>query len=501
MSVARHLSRRTLAGLPAEIGRPAVDPARLGSGIVHLGLGAFARAHLAAYTAPLLAADPTWGILGVSLRRADTRDALAPQEWLYACAARDGSGERIDVLGALTGILVAPEDSASVLRRLADPAVRIVTLTVTEKGYCRDPAGDGLDEDNPSVRHDLAHPEAPTSVPGLLAAALAARRAAGVAPFAVLSCDNLAANGEATRRVVGRFAALSDPELGRFITGEVAFPCSMVDRIVPATTPADRARIQAALGVADAWPVVSERFRQWVIEDRFPLSRPAWEQSGAELVADVRPYEEMKLRLLNASHSAIAYLGQLAGWKTVAAAIGEPALAAYIADLMAESAATLRLPAGVDLDAYRRALLDRFANPALQHRTAQIASDGSQKLPQRLFAPALELRRSGRAAPCIALAVAAWLRFLRGTADDGAELALDDPQASRLRAAACAAPDEHALCDAVFALPGIVPPMLAAAGPFKDEVLAALHSLADHGVRRVLALRRQAAAATQSAEP
>lgn len=490
MTAAGRLSRRTLAGLPPGIGRPAFDPAQLGSGIVHLGIGAFARAHLAVYTAPLLEADPGWGILGVSLRHGDTRDALAPQDWLYACATRNGSGERIAVPGVLTGILLAPSNSASVMRRLTDPATRIVTLTVTEKGYCRDPEGDGIDEANPAVRHDLDHPEVPVSVPGLLAASLGRRRAAGIPAFAVLSCDNLAANGAVARRVVAGFAAARDPGLARFIADEVAFPCSMVDRIVPATTSADRARVEAALGLCDAWPVVSEPFRQWVIEDRFPLGRPAWEESGAEPVADVRPYEAMKLRLLNASHSAIAYLGQLAGWPTVSAAVGEPVLRNYIGALMAESAATLCLPGGLDLNAYRRALLERFANPALEHRTAQIAADGSQKLPERLFAPALDLLHSGRPLPCIAFAVAAWLRFLRGVADDGTRLALDDPAAPRLSAAARGANDESALCDAVFAMPGIVPPALAAAEPFRAGVRAALLSLAEGGVRHALALRQ-----------
>ncbi len=494
MTQVPRLSRRTLSALPPEIGRPGFDPACLTPGLVHLGIGAFARAHLAAYTAPLLAADPTWGILGVSLRRADTREALAPQDWLYACAERDGAGERIAVMGPLTGIMVVPEDPVGVFRRLADPTTRIVTLTVTEKGYCRDTASGDLDESNPVIRHDLAHLATPASAPGLLAAALGARRAAGIPPFTVLSCDNLAANGDVARRVVSRFACLRDPDLGRFVAEQVAFPSCMVDRIVPATTAADRVRIDAALGVADAWPVLCEPFHQWVVEDRFPLGRPAWEETGAELVADVHPYEDMKLRLLNGSHSAIAYLGQLAGWPTVAEAIAEPALRDFVAALMTESAATLRMPAGVDLETYRRALLDRFANPALHHRTAQIAMDGSQKLPQRQFAPALDRLRAGRRAPCIALGLAAWLRFLRGTADDGSALALDDPQAARLRAAAGAAHDDRALRDAIFAMPDIVPPALAASASFNDDVLAALADLASHGVRRVLALRRDGAA-------
>jgi len=483
------LSRQTLSGLPPAIQRPGFDPARLQTGIVHLGIGAFARAHLAFYTQPLLASDPGWGIRGVSLRRADTRDALAPQDWLYACAQRDGTGEQITIMAALTGILVAPENPAEVLHLLTDPAVRIVTLTVTEKGYCRDTATGGLDESDPVIRNDLANPAAPASVLGLLVAALAARRAAGTPPFTVLSCDNLPANGSTTRRVVSRFAALQDPALGDFVAEHVAFPSCMVDRIVPATTEQDRARIETALGVADAWPVICEPFRQWVIEDRFPHGRPHWEQTGAELVADVRPYEEMKLRLLNGSHSSIAYLGQLAGWPTVADAIAQPTLRSHIAALMQEVEVTLHMPGGVDLRAYRRALLERFANPALQHRTAQIAMDGSQKLPQRLFAPALDRLAAGQAAPRIALGVAAWLRFLRGEADDGSALALDDPKSGRLREAARAARDARALCNAIFTMPDIVPPALAAHTAFTNEIVSALEDLATHGAKGALEIR------------
>ena len=476
------LARATLADLRAAVRRPAFDPAAISTGIVHLGIGAFARAHLAAYTQPLLAADRGWGIRGISLRSPDTRDALAPQDWLYARAERDGAGERLEVMGVLTGIEAGP---AAALAALTDPRVRIVTLTVTEKAYCRDAATGTLNGDDPAVRADLAA-AAPRTVPGLLVAALRARRDAGAAAFTVLSCDNLPANGDTTRRVVTRFAELTDPGLAGFIADVVAFPNCMVDRIVPATTDADRAGIAAALGVDDAWPVVCEPFTQWVIEDRFPQGRPAWETTGAELVADVRPYEDMKLRLLNGSHSTIAYLGQLAGWQTVADAIAQPALAAHIDALMTEAATTLRLPASTDLASYRTALLARFANPALRHRTAQIAMDGSQKLPQRLFAPALDRLAAGRGAPRIALGVAAWLWFLRGRADDGTALMLNDPQADRLRAAAAVAPDATALRDAIFAMADIVPPALAGNEVFRRDVLAALESLATRGVAATL---------------
>lgn len=438
-----------MAALPVAVRRADFDTARLRTGIVHLGIGAFARAHLASYTQPLLRHDPWWGICGVSLRSPDTHDALAPQDWLYTRTERDGSGERLEVMAALTSIVVGAE---AALERMLDPTVRIVTLTVTEKGYQGE-------------------------VPALLAKALQRRREAKIAPFTVLSCDNLPSNGDTTRRFVLRAAERLDAELARFIADQVAFPNCMVDRIVPATTADDRARIDALLGMHDAWPVVCEPFTQWVIEDHFPQGRPAWERTGAELVADVRPYENMKLRLLNGSHSSIAYLGQLAGWQTVADAIAAPELRAHISALMDEVATTLTLPPSVDLNGYRNALLARFANPALRHRTAQIAMDGSQKLPQRLFAPALVRLAAGQRAPRIALGVAAWLRFLQGRADDGTPLSLDDPQADRLRAAVAHDPLP------VLDMHDIVPPLPLS---FRAEIADALTHLATRGVRQTL---------------
>jgi fructuronate reductase len=445
----RRLSRATLEGLPRAVQRPGFDPTRPRTGIVHLGIGAFARAHLVGYTQKLLADDASWGICGVSLRHANTRDALEPQDWLYCRAERDGAGERLELMAALTGVVVGAQ---AALERLVDPAVRIVTLTVTEKGYSGD-------------------------VPNLLAAALHRRWASRLAPFTVLSCDNLPSNGATMRVVVMRCAEQRDSAFGQFVAGQVAFPNCMVDRIVPATTAQDRERIDAALGAHDAWPVVCEPFTQWVIEDHFPQGRPAWEFAGAELVSDVRPYEDMKLRLLNGSHSSIAYLGQLAGWQTVAEAIVVPELRTHIAALMSEVATTLTLPRAVNLNGYRDALMTRFANPALRHHTAQIAMDGSQKLPPRLFAPALARLAASERSPRIALGVAAWLRFLQGRAEDGSPLTLDDPQAERLRATALSDPL------AVFGLHDIMPQALL---PFRDEVASALTSLTTLGVIQTL---------------
>jgi fructuronate reductase len=485
------LSQRELPSLPRTVRRPDADRAALHTSIVHLGLGAFARAHLAAFTQPLLAADPSWGILGVSLRSAATRDALAPQDFLYTCAARDGSGISLAVMSVLTGILVAPESPAVVVAAMADPAVRIVSVSVSERGYHRRAADSSLDEEDPLIRQDLRQPNAPRTVLGLITAALRRRRANRVPPFTVLCCDNLPDNGNSTRALVGRLARLIDPPLADFIENEVAFPNAMVDQIVPATTDTDRAEIDAALGVHDAWPIVCEPFRQWVMEDRFTLGRPAWEQTGAELVTDVLPYEAMKLRMLNGSHSAIAYLGQLAGWRTVADAIADPTLAAFISGLMQEAAATLQMPPQVDIAAYGRALMARFANPALQHQTAQIARDGSQKLPMRLFATAAARAAYGLTSPHIALSVAAWLRFLQGRADDGTPLTIEDPKKDVLLGAARRGATSRSLCDAIFAFDDVVPPPVAASLAFRNEVTAAFEDLATFGVRGALSKSKQ----------
>jgi len=485
MNVPR-LSRQMLASLPQAVGRPGFDPSRVATGIGHLGLGAFARAHLASYTDPLLETDPSWGICGVSLRSAATRNALAPQDWLYLRAERDGAGENLRAMGALTGALLAPEDPAAVIRRFADLSVRVVTISVSEKGYYRRAADGALDEADPAIQRDLVHPDAPSTMPGIIVAALRARRDRGIPPFTVLCCDNLPENGVSTRRIVLHFADLLSPELANYIARAVAFPNSMVDRIVPATTEADKQRVATIAGVADAWPVVCEPFTQWVIEDHFPLGRPQWEHAGAEIVSDVRPYEMMKLRLLNSSHSAIAYLGQLAGWTTVTEAMREPPLADFIAALMAEAATTLRMPQGVNLALYQRALINRFRNPALQHQTTQIAMDGSQKLPMRILATAQDRLTNGLRAPCMAFVTAAWLQFLRQRSDSGSSLTVDDPNKEKLLKAASNAGTHLSLVKSIFAMADIVPAVLAASDVFASEVIDALTTLSEIGVHQAL---------------
>ena len=431
------LSNASLGQLPPSVRRPGYDRARVTPGIVHLGIGAFHRAHQALVIDDLLASGPKdWGIVGASLRSADTRDALQPQDCLYTVAVRSGAGAEHRVIGSILDTVVAPENPEHLIALLADPATRIVSLTITEKGYCHTPQTGELDESHPDIVHDLSHPHAPRSAPGFIIAALARRKAAGVAPFTVLSCDNLPANGVTTARILNRFAALRSPELGKWVAGEVACPSTMVDRIVPATTDIDRAAISQALGVTDAWPVITEPFTQWVIEDRFPLGRPDFAAAGVQLVSDVVPFEHMKLRLLNAAHSALAYLGYLSGYETISATMADTHFAALARKVMEEAAVTLAMPAGTDLAAYIKSLLERFSNPALHHRTWQIAMDGSQKLPQRLLGTVRDRLAQGLPIDTHALAIAGWMRYVSGKDEQERAIDVRDPLAAEFAAIA-----------------------------------------------------------------
>ena len=435
------LSNASLATLPAGVARPAYDRGAITPGIVHLGVGAFHRAHQAVLIDDRLGAGETgWGITAASLRAPDTADALNPQDGLYTLAVRDGNGTSCRIIGSILDVIVASQARERLLSAMSDPRVKIVSLTVTEKGYCHDPATGTLNETHPGILADLANPAAPATAPGLMVEALRRRRAAGVAPFAVLCCDNLPSNGATVRRVLSRLGALRDAGLGDFIENEVAFPSTMVDRIVPATTDADRATIAATLGVRDAWPVMTEPFCQWVIQDWFPQGRPRLEDAGAEMVSDVAPHEKMKLRLLNGTHSTMAYLGQLAGLETISDTISDPAFARFIRQMMdTDIAPTVPGFTPAQLDAYKSALIERYRNPALKHRTAQISMDGSQKIPQRLLNTARDRLAAGQSIGHIATALAGFLRFMTGTGETGAALPINDPMAPKFAAAAAAA--------------------------------------------------------------
>lgn len=477
------LSAAFLSHPPAGLRVPNYDRAGVTAGIVHLGIGAFHRAHMAVYVDDLLRTDPSWGIVGASLRRPDTKDALEPQDGLYTIAVRDAAGTHPRIIGSILSIMDANTQREDLLALMADPAIRIVSLTVTEKGYCHDPATGELDQRHPDIAHDLANPTAPKSAPGMLVEALARRKAAGIEPFTVMSCDNLPNNGQTAKRIVTGFAALRDAALGAWVD-DVAFPSTMVDRIVPSTTDADRAEIATLIGVDDAWPIMTEPFTQWVIEDNFPAGRPALETVGAQLVADVEPFEHMKLRMLNGSHSTMAYSGYLGGYEYIAEVMGDAAYVKLVHGLMSEEVMpTLDLP-GVDLGGYRDQLLERFRNPALKHRTWQIAMDGTQKLPQRLLGTIRDRLRDGQGIERLALGVAAWMRYVTGVAEDGSEIDVRDPNALRMMAiAADAGDDPEALFDGLVGMREVFGEDLPTNGVFREAVVTHLTQLFDEGVR------------------
>jgi fructuronate reductase len=484
------LSRQTLGGAASRAIPPPAAALEAEVGIVHLGLGAFHRAHQAILTQRALAVAPgPWAISGASLRGATVRDVLLPQNCLYTVVENDGVEEAASVVGVLREALFAPEEGRALLTRLAAPATRIVTLTVTEKGYCHNPATGDLDLGHPDIRADLAGQDPPRSTPGWLVRGLEERRAAGASGLTVLCCDNMASNGRTLQALVRSFAAELEPSLAAWIADEVRFPSSMVDRIVPAATPASLDHAAALLGLRDEAAVSTEGFAQWVIEDDFAAGRPRWEAAGAELVGDVRPYQELKLRLLNGAHSAIAYLGALLGKPFVADVMADPELAGFIERLMFEEIAPLTpLPAGFDVDAYVRALLRRFANRSLPHRTLQIAMDGSQKIPVRWLPMLREARRLELPCRHLVTALAAWLCFLAGRDEAGRELPLDDPLAPRLRAiAASCAQDSAALVRAVLEIEEVFGRDLRQDAALVDQLTAVHARVAHNGVRAALA--------------
>ena len=481
------LSNASLPRLPGQIRRPDYDRSGIRPGLVHLGIGAFHRAHQAVVIDDLLARGATdWGIVGASLRSPATRDALVPQDGLYTLAVRSGAGTEHRIIGSVLDTLVAPADPARLIARMADPTTRIVSLTVTEKGYCHTPQTGELDVQHPDIVHDVQHPDAPRSAPGFIVAALARRRDAGAAPFTVLSCDNLSANGHTAKRIVTQFAAFRSRELAQWIEDEVAFPSTMVDRIVPETTDADRAAVTSALGMTDAWPVVTEPFTQWIVEDRFPAGRPDFAAAGVQLVSDVTPFEHMKLRLLNASHSALAYLGYLAGYETIAETMTDAHFVTFARQVMADAAPTLAMPAGTDLAAYSASLLQRFANPALHHRTWQIAMDGSQKLPQRLLGAIQDRLRQGLPIDTHALAVAGWMRYVTAKDEVGRAIDVRDPIAAKLKAIAdSAGPVADRLAPALLEV-GSIFGTLGGDPRVRSAVTQALAKLYDVGARQAV---------------
>lgn len=439
--LATELNRGNLRGLRPPVRVPGFDPAAVSAGIVHLGLGNFHRAHMARYTHDLMERRPDalqYGIVGAGLLPADRRmrDSLAPQDGLYTLVERSGADESVSVIGSLAGVVFAGESSAGLLDAIDGAGVRIVSLTVSENGYCLNRSTKRLDPGHPMVRQDLADPARPRSAVGVLVEAYRRRRAAGRPAFTALTCDNIQHNGEVLRGAVLALAGMRDPALAAWIDAEAAFPSTMVDRITPVTDPADVSALEERYGVRDRWPVFSETFSQWVVEDRFAAGRPAWEEVGAQFVSDVAPYEAMKLRLLNASHLAVSGLGRLAGYALVDECLRDPDIAAYMAALMdRETGPTVPPVPGIDLAGYKRALLERFGNPAIRDTVERVNNDAPLNV---LLDPIRDRLREGAGVELLALALAAWLRRARGEDEQGRPIELRHPLAALLRERAAA---------------------------------------------------------------
>ncbi|QJQ96021.1 MULTISPECIES: mannitol dehydrogenase family protein [Halomonadaceae] len=469
-------------------------------GIVHLGLGAFHRAHQTVYLERYRqrSGDTAWGLSSANLRTGVVLvDGLREAGFRYHVAEyADSENVTLREIGVIQETLFSGHDEAgrwgrdleALLARMSDPRVRIVTLTVTEKGYFLSPAEGRLLSDDPQIAADIAAPEAPRTAPGILVEALARRRAAGHPPFTVLCCDNMPDNGKRTRAAVTQLAAYRDAGLAEWIERDVSFPCSMVDRIVPAMTDADFKRL-AVMGIEDPNAVVSESFSQWVVEDDFPQGRPDWAAEGVEMVADVAPFETMKLRMLNGSHSLLAYLGALQGIETVFEAVSRDEYRHLLKRYMLEEAApTLAMPEGTDLDAYAEQLLARFTNDSLRHRLHQIAMDGSQKIPQRWLLGALMRLESGAPITCTSLGVAAWIRYTAGHDLQGSSHSVDDPLAdtfAALHAEFGDAPER--LVEASLGLSDVFPPALAGSPAFVAGVTSAYQQLTAEGLAETLA--------------
>jgi fructuronate reductase len=454
---------------------------------VHFGPGAFHRAHQAFYFDRMLARDPGFAISAVSLRSDDVRLALEPQDGLYSLTEREAE-PAIRVVGAIREVLTAPRSAEAVFARLTDPAVRVVTATVTEKGYCLTPAGD-LDVDRPEVRHDLGRTTPPETLVGWLVEGLRRRRAAGHAAPRIISCDNLSGNGERFRRSAIQFAdAGGQADLARWIEGEVAFPDTMVDSITPATDDALRAEAADRLGLVDAWPIQRERFVQWVVADELGADAEAFAAAGVTLAGDVAAFERAKLRLLNGAHSTLAYVGLGLGFNSVLEAMSDPALSGFVERMMREDmAATLAPTRGLDPNAYIGQILARFRNPAIVHKLSQIAGDGSQKLPIRLLAPIAESLAAGRRVDRLVVGVAAWMQFVRRQALAGA--AIVDPLGPELaavgRGCSGVASDDVA---AFLAIRAVFAPQLADDARLRSSLETAYRELGDGRPQAVLSL-------------
>jgi mannitol 2-dehydrogenase len=467
---------------------PSYDRSQVTVGIVHFGVGGFHRAHQAMYVDQLMGQGKAldWGICGVGVMRFDLkmREAMHSQDCLYTLVekAPDGSWEP-RVIGSIVQYLYAPDDPEAVIEKMADPATRIVSLTITEGGYNFHPVTGEFDDTNPAVKADLAPGAVPATTFGLITEALVRRRSRGIEPFTVMSCDNIQGNGHMAQEVFTAFARLRNPELGGWVAGNVQFPNSMVDRITPVTTDEDRAQISERFGVEDAWPVVCEPFTQWALEDKFSLGRPPFEDVGVQVVPDVVPYELMKLRLLNASHQALCYFGYLAGYRLVHEVAQDPLFANFLLDYMnREATPTLAPVPGIDLDAYKLQLIERFSNAAVRDTVARLCARSSERIPTWLVPVIRENLAAGRDVTLSAAVVASWARYAEGIDEQGEPIEIVDELADTVQRLAAQQRDDPLAFVKNRELFGD----LAGEPDFTEPYLNALNSLHSKGSRATL---------------
>jgi mannitol 2-dehydrogenase len=477
----------TLPKLPEIIQCPSYDRSRTLPSLVHIGVGGFNRSHLAVYLDDLLARDnqKRWGEFGVGLLPADKQlnAALTQQDYLYGLMLFDTGQESYRIVGSLVGHLYAPESTEAVLERLTSPDCAIVSLTVTEGGYFIEDSSGRFLADHENIRHDLEHPDSPRTWLGYVAEAANRRMKTGAAPFTLLSCDNLQANGAAARKALLSFGEMRSATLRKWMETNISFPNSMVDRITPRTTDENRATITEKFGVIDLAPVVSEPFRQWVLEDEFAAGRPAWELVGAQMTTDVAPYEIMKMRLLNGGHSTIAYVADLLGFSTIADAASDPLLRKLLMQFMAEVRPTVKPLPGVNLDDYTATIVKRFSNTAIRDQVARICSDGCAKMAKFIVPSLVDLLKARKSPRVLPFVLASWLHYLRGLDENGRQMTISDPLLGALKPFQDAGGSDARLALSTRSLFGDV----AATHPqLVTQVQSALDELRSHGVRAAI---------------
>ncbi|RWA71304.1 MAG: mannitol dehydrogenase family protein [Mesorhizobium sp.] len=478
---AANLGPALLGTLPSEVRQPAYDRAALKPGIAHIGVGAFHRSHQAEYTDDLLAKNfDRWGLVGINIRPPLLAETLGRQDGLYTRLIRQNDEVEARVIGSIVGVVDSQDNAAPALEVLASPEIEMVTMTVTEKGYCHVPSSGALDLDHPDIVHDLANPQAPRSAPGILAKALELRMASHGRPVTLLSCDNIPANGIILGNAVRTIAERRGKKLADWIAANVAFPSAMVDRIAPATTEADIDTLEQRFGYRDSAVVVGERFRQWVIEDRFAGRVPRWDLVGATFVDDVTPFEHLKMRVLNGAQTTLSYLGVLGGFAHTFEAIADPLLATFIRLMLTEETVPTLMPVpGISPQAYVEQSLARLANTAIRHRNHQIATDGSQKIVQRLLNPIRDRLAKGDSIALLSVSVAAWMAYpIKASARFGRAWQVADPFAERVAAIADrVGADSTELANAILAIEAIFDPSLAASDMFRASLVAGLEGL------------------------